>query len=161
CLADVVGHGETVARFSTEMHAQLRRLMNWPDERRVFRALNKRLHQIGLDAMTTAAAVSYYPPRRKLSISYAGHPPAWFYRKSEDRWSVLAARRDDHREGLVDGPLAIDPNAAYTRTSLKVNYGDRLLAVTDGVIEAPNARGEQFGTERVERVLQDYRHESV
>src|SRR5262245_36486805 len=57
CLADVVGHGETVARISSEMHAELRRQMNWPDERRVFRGLNRRLHRIGIDAMTTAAAV--------------------------------------------------------------------------------------------------------
>src|SRR5262249_39256908 len=47
------------------------------------------------------------------------------------------------------------------RTSVKVNYGDRLLVVTDGVLETPNARGEQFGTERVEGVLQEHRDESI
>src|SRR5215470_13786358 len=117
CVADVVGHGETVARISGELHAELRRLMNWPDERRVFRGLNRRLHKIGIDAMTTAAAVSYYPPRRKLSVSYAGHPPAWFYRKAEQRWRLLRVERDGRSDGFVDGPLAIDPDASYTRTS--------------------------------------------
>ena len=161
CLADVVGHGEAVARVSSEMHAQLRRLMNWPDERSVFKALNRRLVDIGLDAMTTAAAVSYYPPRRKLSISYAGHPPAWFYRKSEDRWMPWTVNSRDGTTGLVDGPLAIDPDAAYTRNSLKVADGDRLVLVTDGVLETPNARGEQFANNRLEAALNKARHADI
>ncbi len=153
CLADVVGHGEAVARFSSEMHAQLRRLMNWPDERSVFKALNRRLVDIGLDAMTTAAAVSYYPPRRKLSVSYAGHPPAWFYRKSENRWVQWSIQSREGAAGLVDGPLAIDPDAAYSRNSLKAAEGDRLVLITDGVLEAPGPNGQQFGTNNLEAAL--------
>ncbi|MHC5029101.1 MAG: hypothetical protein ACYTGR_20310, partial [Planctomycetota bacterium] len=37
CVADVAGHGEAVANVSAEMHQQLRRLMSWPDQRRVLR----------------------------------------------------------------------------------------------------------------------------
>jgi sigma-B regulation protein RsbU (phosphoserine phosphatase) len=161
CVADVAGHGESVATLSGELHAILRRLMNWPDERRIFRRLNRRLHEIGLDAMTTAAAVSYYPPSRKISVSYAGHPPAWFYRRADDRWEVLHASRDERPGRFVDGPLAIDPNATYSRMSIKVELGDRLVLVTDGVLEAPNAARERFGTKRVEQVLHDHRNDAI
>ena len=33
-------------------------------------------------------------------------------------------------------------------------FGDRLLLLTDGVLEAPNAAGELFGRERLAEVLQ-------
>ncbi len=161
CLADVVGHGETVSRISSEMHAELRRQMNWPDERRVFRGLNRRLHRIGIDAMTTAAMVSYYPPRRKLSVSYAGHPPGWFFDKSEDRWRLLQVDRPTRAGGFVDGPLAIEENTRYSRHSVKVSHGDRLLLVTDGVLEAPNAQRQQFGPANIERVLNETNRDTV
>jgi hypothetical protein len=35
-----------------------------------------------------------------------------------------------------------------------VAFGDRLLLLTDGVLEAPNAAGELFGRERLAEVLQ-------
>ena len=60
--------------------------MNWPDQRSVLRRLNQELARMGLDALTTAAVASYYPPRRWLSVSYAGHHPAWFYRKRDASW---------------------------------------------------------------------------
>ncbi len=154
CLADVVGHGEAVATISSEMHAQLRRFMNWPDQRRVLRELNRRLERIGLNAMTTAAALTYYPPSRKLSVSYAGHPPGWYFNRAKGVWSRLSLEHAHAAKGeLIDGPLAVDPDADYSRRSLRVNIGDRLLVVTDGVLEAPGADGVHFGDVRVEQVL--------
>lgn len=154
CLADVVGHGEAVATVAGEMHALMRRSMNTPDQRRVLRNLNRRLTSIGLDAMTTAAAVTYYPPSRKLSISYAGHPPGWYYSKASKRWSRLDVAEQGSPGRLFDGPLAVDPDADYSRTHLQLALGDRVFLLTDGVLEAPGPGGTQFGAERVEAALQ-------
>lgn len=161
CLADVVGHGEAVARFSTEMHAQLRRYMSWPDQRRVLSGLNRRLEQIGLDAMTTAATLTYYPPSGKLSVSYAGHPPGWYYHSRHERWERLTVEGDDDSAGPSNAPLAIDPNTSYSRRHVRVCVGDRLLLVTDGVLEAFSPDGRAFGEQGLERCLSGHRRDEV
>lgn len=155
CVADVVGHGEAVSRISGVMHGHLRRAMNTIDQRRVLSTLNVELEAMGLDAMTTAAAITYYAPSRQLSVSYAGHPPAWLYRKSTRQWERLLL--DESDEPFVDVALAVDPSARYTRKAIKVAIGDRLVVLTDGVLEAPSAAGEQFGDDRVATLLGKHR----
>lgn len=151
CVADVAGHGETIAKVSGEIHGLLRRYMNQPDQRRVLGDLNRRLEQSDSPAMTTAAALTYYPPNRSLSISYAGHPPAWVYRAATGRWSQLVIRSTS--AGLVDMPLAVSPETTYSRHQERVALGDRLLLITDGILEAPAPGGELYGEERLSRVL--------
>lgn len=85
--------------------------------------------------------------------------PAWLYRKSEDRWRRLVlASATGPRETLVDMPLAIDDRTGFTRRKERVRPGDRVLLVTDGVLEAP-APDELLGVARLERVLHQHRHE--
>lgn len=154
CLADVVGHGEPVAVVSGEIHNLLRRYMNSLDERRVLRGLNERLAEGDFPAMTTAAVFSYFPPLRLLSVTYAGHPPGWLYRRDTGRWErLLPTSFNDGRRRLVDMPLAIDRRTDFTRRKVCVRPGDRFLLVTDGVLEAPSATGELFGEERLVRLL--------
>ena len=151
CLADVTGHGESVAAISQTMHDLLRRSVNRLDERKVLRRLNLSLSKLDDGSFTTAAALTYFPPTRRLSISYAGHEPAWYYAASSQRWSRLETSQ---RRGLFDIVLAADPRTRYTRRVRRVAIGDRLLMITDGVLEAPNAAGELFGRERLASVLQ-------
>ncbi len=150
CLADVAGHGEAVAATSAVMHRHLRRCVNRTDQRRVLSELNARLVTDGLTQMATTAMVSYFPPTRRLTYSYAGHEPAWYYDAAADRWSRLSATV---RQGLSDLPLAVDAQTRFTQTRRRVAYGDRLLVLTDGVLEAPGHDGALFGAARVQRVL--------
>jgi serine phosphatase RsbU (regulator of sigma subunit) len=55
---------------------------------------------------------------------------------------------------LFDIALAVEPKTRYTRLVRRVALGDRVLIITDGVLEAPNEGGELFGHEGLERVLQ-------
>ncbi len=151
CLADVAGHGEPVAQVSTEIHRLLRQFMNNHDERRVLAGLNQRLQGTELERMTTAAAVSYLPPLRMLTVSYAGHPPGWFYSAAEGRWGRLLA--ETHEKGPINLPLAVLREAAFSRRKLRVRPGDRLVLVTDGVLEAPSPDGVLYGDDRLDRLL--------
>src|ERR1039457_3595804 len=47
-------------------------------------------------------------------------------------------------------PVGLVPAVEFNCTRMKLNPGDRLLLVTDGVTEAEDAEGEFFGTERLE-----------
>jgi serine phosphatase RsbU (regulator of sigma subunit) len=156
CLADVAGHGERVAGVARVMHAELRESVNSWDEREVMQALDTRLEQSGLKAITTAALVSYRPWKQLLTVSYAGHPPGWIFRAGADepgrRWERLTID-EPIAKGPADLPLGTGFGPAYSRTQLRARPGDRLLFVTDGVLEAPAPDGTEFGDAGVERVL--------
>lgn len=161
CLADVAGHGESVAAVSGELHRLLRRYMNFPDQRRVLRALNRKLEAGGVArTMTTAAAVTYYPPRGYLSVSYAGHPPGWLYDGAARQWQRLLIPHPATPTS-VDLPLAASSDTRFNKLRRRVRVGDRLLLVTDGVLEAPAPDHEFFGDARVEAVLREHHRESV
>jgi serine phosphatase RsbU (regulator of sigma subunit) len=150
CLADVTGHGERVAAVGESMHDLLRRSVNRMDQRKVLRRLNLRLLGLAGDSFTTASVLTYFPPTRRLSISYAGHEPAWYYSVSDHRWSRLET---PSRRGLFDVALGVEPRTRYTHCVRRVTVGDRLLMVTDGVLETPNDRDELFGRERLDDFL--------
>ncbi|MEO5822221.1 MAG: PP2C family protein-serine/threonine phosphatase [Vicinamibacteraceae bacterium] len=156
CLADVAGHGERVAGVARVMHAELRASVNSWDEREVMRALDVRLEQSGLKAITTAALVSYRPWKQLLTISYAGHPPGWIYHAGGDgrgrRWERLVIT-EAVTTGPADLPLGTSFGPSYSRTQVRAVPGDRLLLVTDGVLEAPSPDDTEFGDAGVERVL--------
>jgi serine phosphatase RsbU (regulator of sigma subunit) len=52
-------------------------------------------------------------------------------------------------------------NTTFSRTRLRARVGDRLLLVTDGVLEAPDTRGEYFCPEGVTRLLIEHRHRDL
>jgi sigma-B regulation protein RsbU (phosphoserine phosphatase) len=157
CLADVAGHGETIAAVGREMHELLRRSVNIVDERRVLSALDDRLDESGVKALTTAAILSYYPSSRRLTVSYAGHPPGWIFRREAKTWERLSGEEPTGNAGLVGLPLGTGLAPSYTRRRLKAFPGDRLLLVTDGVLEAPAPDGDEFGASRVEALLTTHR----
>jgi len=156
CLADVAGHGERVASVARVMHTELRASVNSWDEREVMQALDVRLEQSGLKAITTAALVSYRPWKRRLTVSYAGHPPGWIFRAGGDgkgrRWERLTVN-EPVTAGPCDLPLGTGFGPTYSRSTVQAIPGDRLLLVTDGVLEAPAPDGTEFGDAGVERVL--------
>lgn len=156
CIADVAGHGEEVAAVSRELHALLRRYMNTTDQSRMLSDLNKKLEATETPVVTTAAAFSYYPPSRSLSFSYAGHPPAWLARADTGRWQQLELEPAP-RGRLANMPLAVDAGTLFSRRDVRTSHGDRLLILTDGVLEAPAPSGELFGEQRVEALLNDSR----
>ena len=162
CLADVAGHGERVAGVARVMHAELRESVNAWDEREVMQKLDARLEATGQKAITTAALVSYRPWKRRLTVSYAGHPPGWIYRPARagsaddhaaiGRWTRLTID-EPPPAGPCDLPLGTGFGPAYTRSQIVARDGDRILLVTDGVLEAPAPDGTEFGDAGVERVL--------
>jgi len=101
-------------------------------------------------SFVTAAAVVYDPAARKLSFARAGHNPPLLYN---------AARGPDCRRfeqgGLMLGmapPKIFDAQMAGEEAA--VRPGDILLLYTDGLEEAKNASGEEFGVNRIAQTLQ-------
>lgn len=50
-------------------------------------------------------------------------------------------------------PIGIDPSFNYVAETCSIQPGERLILYTDGLVEQTDAHGEEFGLERVARVL--------
>jgi serine phosphatase RsbU (regulator of sigma subunit) len=153
CVADVAGHGDQVSEVSAATCEELRRSVNTVDDRKVLRALDRRLARDRSGAITTAVLASYFPPTGSLSVSYAGHPEAWLYRRAERRWAPIDPEPEPAGAGIVGVPLGTGLSPSFTRRRLEVEEGDRLLLLSDGVLEAPSDTGDEFGRDGLAQVL--------
>lgn len=72
----------------------------------------------------------------------------------------MLVRRDGSCEKLVEGGLALGvlPDARYEERPVALRDGDVLVLYTDGVSEAENTRGEQFGEQRLQDLVRRHAH---
>ncbi len=157
-IADVVGHGQPVNHISQWLYEGLVVQMNSLDGHRILTLMNSMAHQHGLEAMTTAAVVSYYIADSNLYFSYAGHPP--FIRRREDKqWQAVDLLHP--RAGRANMPLGIFSDVAYDQEQISIAKGDRLFIYTDGVVESPDAEGNLFEQEGLLSVLEEFGNKSL
>ena len=150
-IADVCGHGETVALLSSWVYQALQAQMNTLAGDQVLSELNRKVHARGLDAMTTAAVLSYDRHRRLLHFCYAGHPPAMIWQRASG-WQQLENREQAETSNL---PLGVMAGARYEQGQLLLAPGDRFVVFTDGLLDAEDRNGEPFGAERLSRMLEN------
>jgi len=152
CLADVAGHGEQVAQFSAWLHDVMRGNMERRDPSRVFSAMNRKVDEFGLDALTTAACINYHALRAELRYCNAGHPPALVYRKSEPQWLPLDVKPVP-AASFSNLPFGVTSKTRYSFTSIPLGEGARLFVYSDGVTETPNPERSLFGEARLLQIL--------
>ncbi|MBI3739985.1 MAG: SpoIIE family protein phosphatase [Chloroflexi bacterium] len=76
----------------------------------------------------------------------AGHNPPLLYRANENALSELA------RTGIAAG---ISDAQLYQERAIEMRAGDFVVMYTDGITEAENSAGEQFGDARLRRVVEE------
>ena len=76
----------------------------------------------------------------------AGHCPGWLHRAASNEWAELT------RTGM---PLGLFQWQTLEQRALRLEPGDVLLLYTDGVTDAVNEAGEDFGVERLLQTLAD------
>lgn len=88
----------------------------------------------------------YDPAKRTLNYASAGHNPPQLKRCLDG--SLLSL---DQAVGL---PLGILSEGAYPEAVQQLQPGDQIVFYTDGITEAMNPAGEQFGLQRLDQELQ-------
>jgi phosphoserine phosphatase RsbU/P len=150
-IADVRGHGESVALLSSWVYLALQAQMNTLAGDQVLSELNRKVHARGLDAMTTAAVLSYDRNQCRLHFCYAGHPPAMVWQRATG-WQRLENREETETSNL---PLGVMAATEYEQGDVVLTGGDRFVVFTDGLLDAEDRNGEPFGAERLSRVLEN------
>ncbi|RXH55296.1 PP2C family protein-serine/threonine phosphatase [Granulicella sibirica] len=140
CLADVSGKGMSAALITANLQATLRAFA--PDESSPAR-LCHRLNQALCASLPTGRFVTLVYgilDRKRMTLTYelAGHNAPLLLRGSE----VIPLPGS--------GPvLGILPGAVFSDQAFALRPGDRILISTDGVTEAFNPTGEEFGDDRL------------
>jgi len=140
-IADVAGKSVPAALLMATLQASLRTIApeNAPLADLVAR-LNRYACAHSLNGMrfTTAVLGEYNPASRRLTYVNAGHN------------APILRRANGAVETLEVGglPLGIRLDRPYETASLELKPGDALIFFTDGVVEAFNESGEEFGNER-------------
>ena len=144
-VADVSGHGVPAALVSCMLKvcfaAQKSKSVS---PAAILSGLGSMLRDSLGGQYVTAACATIDRRSRNIIYAGAGHPPSLLIRGTEGDAVLL------DENGLFVGPF---PNATYTDMSVPFRSGDRLLLYTDGITEAHDVAGEEFGRERLRQFL--------
>jgi len=140
-IADVAGKSVPAALLMATLQASLRTIAGDDDPLvEMVARLNRYACAHSLDGrrFTTAVLCEYNAALKRLVYVNAGHNPP-ILRRANGGTETL------ERGGL---PLGIESGAQYETGSVELNAGDALIFFTDGVVEAFNDKGEEFGNAR-------------
>ena len=147
CVADVVGKGIAAALLMANVQAVVKAFAAEtvsPSE--ICAQLNRVLcSNLAPDKFVTFFYCVIDTAAKTLRYSNAGHC-----------FPLLHRCRGDVRV-LSDGGivLGIFPDAKYSDVAVHLEPGNKLLLFTDGITEATNPRGEEYGEDRLRRELDD------
>src|SRR5262249_52195841 len=140
-VADVSGHGSSVAEFSSMLRALLRKHINHKDQSRLVGRLNQEFAEMArLRRFATAVVATYLTSTDELSVSNAGHPRPLHYRAEDGTWSALVPEAAGPGQ-LANLPLGIDDETHYAEARLRLGRGDLVVYYTDALIEAADGSG--------------------
>jgi serine phosphatase RsbU (regulator of sigma subunit) len=151
-IADVMGHGARSALVTAILRALLHNLADGTDDPAQFLTrLNQHFHEIVRDSHETIFVSAFYlivdTETATASYASAGHPsPFMAHRATRKTEPLIDVLRGDLALGLL-------PVASYSKWTRAVRPGDIFVLFTDGVHEAYNASGEEFGLDRVSQTI--------
>ncbi|HZQ53948.1 MAG TPA: SpoIIE family protein phosphatase [Bryobacteraceae bacterium] len=144
-VADVSGHGVPAALVSCMLKVCFAAQKgNSMSPAAILSGLGLMLRDSLGGQYVTAACATIDRRSRRILYAGAGHPPSLLARGAEGDSLLL------DENGLFMGPF---PHATYTEISVPFRSGDRLLLYTDGITEALDVTGEEFGRERLRQFL--------
>ncbi len=142
-IADVSGHGLPTGLRMAMVKAALQILVEeveHPDE--IMRRLDRVVRgESGTRFFVTATLARIDLLKAEIELTNAGHPPTYHLRNGEVREIVLPG-----------SPLGV-MRQIYGAKTIGLEPGDIVVWLSDGLIEASNARGEPFGYESVVAAL--------
>lgn len=151
-VLDVTGHGVPASLLSVTISHLLERdpvtqrieLGETPLE--IVKALNARFSNLAREVrMFTVVCVLVDHERHELRYVHAGHPPAW---------RLSAAGEASPLEGARGMPVGVTAEARYEEGVIGLAPGDRIVLLSDGILETRDASGEIFGDARFKASLE-------
>ncbi len=152
-LGDVAGKGLGAALLSAKLQASLRAIgPESPSLDELGSRMNGILNQDGLDnRYATLFYAEISPGSGHIRYLNAGHNPPFVLR--------LSGRVEDLPASSF--PLGMLPSVTYEEGVLDMEPGELLLIYSDGLSEATDRDGKEFGPQRIRNLMPDLSHETV
>jgi serine phosphatase RsbU (regulator of sigma subunit) len=158
-VGDVAGKGISAALLMASLQASLRSYISVSRDGvgPVTREINRQLYALTEPARFATLFWGIFDAnRRTLKYSNAGQNPPLLLRDVFADSPAVARRRSDVERLRAGGvPLGAFAEAAYREDTVVLRPGDLLAIFTDGITEALDAAEEEFGDERLERLLRE------
>lgn len=151
CVADVSGKGLPASLLMSNMQATLRALIGRSASLiELVAEANTLLYASTADnRYVTAAFLDLDPPSGRGRYVSAGHVNSLLTRRAGETVRLES----------TGAPLGLlPPGLPYTETAVTLAPGDTMLLYSDGVIDAQNALGEEFGEDRLAAIAVACRH---
>lgn len=149
-VGDVSGKGMSAAMMMARLSSDVRSaLLQTQEPAAALISVNHWLSESQLDnRFVTMLLMVLEWQHHELQVANAGHPPALLRRRDGSIEQI--------RGGRIAPPLNVtnDPAMRPCATTVVLQPGDLVLAYTDGVSEARNTKGEEFGEARIHALLQ-------
>ena len=148
-LADASGHGLSPALVVSQARTIVRTVSEIePDPHRVLGRVNKRLAEDLEFGQFVTAFLGFLSPDGTLAWSSAGHGPSFLRPRCGEPVRAL-------QPALQPLGVVVEWAEAAAPQPVHILRSGSLVLISDGVFEAANAAGEQFGLDRVERLLDE------
>ncbi len=157
-LGDICGKGISAALLMANLQATLRSNvmhitrdggaaaaspMAQDSVSRIVGILNQQIYHFTSANKFASLFYAVYDDRQAiLTYCNAGHNPPLYF------------SRDGYRRLETGGTVVgIFPDAVYEQEAVRLQAGDLILAYTDGIVESVNEYGEEFGEDRLVRIV--------
>ena len=152
-LADVAGHGNSVAATAADLRTLMRRFVNRLDQNEFVRLLNQQFTALSREGtFATAIVATVFAPSRRLTVCNAGHPRPLLYRAARRQWDFLGHDGPAGRSTPSNIPLGLLEMSEYEQFDVELESGDCVLSYTDALMESNDADGQMLGEAGVLRI---------
>ncbi len=151
CVGDVAGKAISAALYMARITSELRsRAAIARTPARLLRRVNTEIAQLGDDGMFATLVYCIYDlETRSLVFTNAGHCTPLLRRG--DRVFPL------HAERAHTPPIGVTAELEAGEARVQLQSGDMLIMVSDGILEARDARGVEYGLSRLSRRIRTAR----
>jgi serine phosphatase RsbU (regulator of sigma subunit) len=155
-IGDVCGKGIGAALLMASLQASLRAQVSQPhlDLSTLIGTVNRLVYEsYPEDFFATLFYAEYEPATRMLKYVNAGHNAPVVVRPRHDSCDV-------YRLDSGGMPVGISPDSKLTTMIFQFEIGDVFVGYTDGITEVENRRSDQWGEQRLEKLLRSCSRES-
>jgi len=156
-IADVAGHGVSASLHMASIQALLRTLVpvNKSPAKVMSQVHKLFIHNIRFETFVTFFIGAFDSSTKTLTFSNAGHlPPLVLRNNKSKKESVEMLRPTGAAIGLVE-------EAEFAEKTIELQKEDLLVLYTDGITEAVNLQNQEFGRERLIKLIQQVNYAPV
>ena len=152
-IADVSGKGMAASLLAASFDALLMGPIEvgHPPDLLCARVSRRLFMKTPPERYVTAIIIALDPGTGRLSYTNAGHNPGLLVRADGSVQRLEA-------NGL---PLGLFPVVEYEKVEITLGPGDLVMLYTDGITEAANPKGDEFGLDRLQAVVRKYAQEPL